>query len=72
MFFFLPGKHVFFSTRKTIGLVVCKESVGENFLIDKRGKFSCFSGTWPENRFVWCNVEPRVSEPGERRGFDLH
>lgn len=34
----------FFSPRKTIGPVVCKESVGETFLIDKRGTFSCFQG----------------------------
>lgn len=34
----------FFFPRKTIGLVVCKESAGETFLIDKRGTFSCFQG----------------------------
>lgn len=33
-----------FSPRKTIGLVVCKESAGETFLIDRRGTFSCFQG----------------------------
>lgn len=61
----------FFSRRKTIGPVVCKESVGETFLIDKRGTPSCFQGLGLK-RFTWCNVEPRVSEPKERRGFDLH